>query len=178
MSTVTFRGAAGVLLFLLVFTLPVAAAPEPAAATLTGEVVAVDVRDDSLRVRTPDGVEQSVRLAPGADIRREGVDATLPALRPVAPGFCHEVRVWLAGDGRAVAVEGFYPGCEAQVVATGWGTLTLRGLDGRTWVATLTRGCRVFSSGGWAEPAVLRPGQWVYVLCDLEGRAKNISGSD
>ncbi|MGE5553456.1 MAG: hypothetical protein ACM3XZ_05985 [Betaproteobacteria bacterium] len=142
---------------------------------LAGEVAAVHPESESLRLKTPDGVERVVQLAPGAVVRRDGQPSTLWALRPVAPGFCHEVLVWLAPDGRARLVEGEYPGGEARVVTVGSERLTLELLDGRLTVRQLAPACRVSRAGNWFGVEVLQPGQWVYVLFDLSGRVKKIA---
>ncbi|MDI6871764.1 MAG: hypothetical protein QME79_10500 [Bacillota bacterium] len=145
---------------------------------MTGEVVAVDPEGGSLWVRTPGGAGQVVELAPEALIRRNGQPCALWALRPVVPGFCHEVQVWLTADGRARLVEGTYPGSEARVVAANRETLTLELGDGTTVARPLAPGFRVSQSGQWLGMEALHPGQWVYALFDLEGRVKKIALPD
>ncbi|HHW15735.1 MAG TPA: hypothetical protein GXX28_12525, partial [Firmicutes bacterium] len=142
---------------------------------LVGEVVAVDPAGGSLAVRTPGGDGYRLTLAAGALVRRDGQPSSLWALRPVAPGFCQEVRLWLDAQGRVLLAEGSYPGQEARVVAVGGGQLTFATLDGAVMTRPLTSGCRVERGGRWLEPEVLRPGEWVYVLFDLGGRVKKIA---
>jgi hypothetical protein len=173
-------GAAGALAFLLLLHLSglTAAVSAGPALPLIGEALAVDPRGESLWLRTTDGEDRLVRLAPGAQILRDGRPATLAALRPVAPGFCHEVRVWLGADGRAGRVEGAYPGREGRVVAVGAGTVRLDWTEGGTEVLQLAPGCRVSRGNAWTDPGTLQPGEWAYVLCDFAGRAKNIALSE
>jgi hypothetical protein len=142
---------------------------------LSGEAVAVDPERETLWVKTPEGADLLVKLAPGAAVRRDDRPSALWALRPVAPGFCCEVRLRLGPDGRATLVEGFYPGGEAKVVTVGAGGVTLELLDGGMTTRPLAPGCRVSRAGRWLGAEALRPDQWVYVLFDLEGRVKKVA---
>lgn len=150
-------------------------------AGLTGEILAVDAGGRSLRLRAPDGTERVVEVAPGAEVRREGLPAALWALRAVVPGFCHEARLILDDTGRAVRVEGFYPGVEARVAMVEEGALLLELAPGaaggplESRRAPLTPGFQVYRTGGWAGPQVLRPGQWAWVLFDLQGCVKKLA---
>lgn len=173
----------GLILFLSLAVTLVAGGTAHSAPFLSGEVTAVDPAADTLILRLPESGQALVlQLAVGAEVRRNGQAAALAALRPVAPGFAHEARVWLAGDGRALRVEGFYAGTEARVVAVTGGELDLEllteaGPAGRSRWA-LSPGCRVLRGGEWLEASVLEPGAQVYVLFDLGGNAKKIALAD
>lgn len=160
---------------LLVLAAAPAAGQDPAGREMIGEVLAVDPAAGSLAVLTPEGASCRLYLAPDAAVTRDGQPSSLWALRPVAAGFCQEVRLRLDAKGRVLAVDGSYPGCEAQVVAAGAGELTFTTLDGALVTRPLTAGCRVERGGRDLDPGALRPGEWVYILLDLNGQVKKIA---
>ena len=149
-----------------------------AARVLTGEVATVAADGRAFTVRLPGGEAAVVSVGPGCLVRRNGQVASLAALRPVALGFAPDVRVWLADDGTAFLVEGFYEGCEALVKAAGGEGALLElfaGGQASGEEKVVAPDCPVQKGTETLPAGALRPGQWVYVLFGLDGRVKKLA---